>query len=124
MPSHAGHISTVALAGLALLACSSPATPPSSHPTEHGNPAMSHPTSETGAAGRAAVEGLPFAQGRSFATLDGYLAFLKDRSAMDVPWYEEISPGRYRLNRGRGDRFAEPEFHSRAELAAKFGFSE
>lgn len=85
---------------------------------------MPHPTSETGKTGGAAVEGLPFARGRSFLTLDAYLAFLKDISAVDIPWYEEISPGRYRLNRGLGDRYAEPEFYTRHELAAKFGFSE
>lgn len=66
---------------------------------------------------------LPFAQGQTFATLDEYLAHRRKLGAHDVPYYDEISPGRYRLVTGRGDRFSEPKFFSREQLLREFGFS-
>lgn len=71
---------------------------------------------------RPAVSGLPFAQGRSFASLDDYLAFLRGRGAHDVPWYREIRPGVYELVSRRGPR-AQPQIFTREELARKFGFA-
>lgn len=68
-----------------------------------------------------AVTGLPFAQGRAFATLDDYLAFRKNRGAHDVPWYREIRPGTYELVTRRGPG-ATPEIHTREDLERKFGF--
>lgn len=69
------------------------------------------------------VAGLPFAQGRSFASLDDYLEFRKSRGAYDVPWYREIRPGVFELVSRRGPG-AQPQIHTRAELARKFGFQE
>jgi len=69
------------------------------------------------------VEGLPFSQGRSFSSLDSYLAFLKERGAYDVPWYREVRPGIYELVSRRGPG-AEPRTFTREELARKFGFPE
>ena len=69
-----------------------------------------------------AVAGLPFSQGRSFATLDDYLAFLRKRGASDVPWYREIRPGVYELVSRRGPG-AQPQIYSREELSKKFGFA-
>lgn len=66
---------------------------------------------------------LPFAQGKRFATLDAYLAHLERRGATGVPFYRLIAPGRYALAAGRG-RGIELEEYSRAELAARFGFTE
>lgn len=65
---------------------------------------------------------LPFAAGEAFATLDAYLAHLKRRGAMDVPWYREIEPGLYELVSGRGRRA--PVHFSRAELMQRFGFED
>lgn len=70
----------------------------------------------------APLSGLPFAQGRSFSTLDEYLAFRKERGAYDVPWYKEVSPGVYELvtRRVPGKPF---ETFTREQLMEKFGFS-
>ena len=70
------------------------------------------------------VRNLPHAQGRGFATLDEYLDHLKDMAAQDRPYYEEISPGLYRLIVGRrfpGDMDQDDKF-TRTELLVKFGF--
>lgn len=67
------------------------------------------------------VADLPFAQGRSFASLDDYLEFRKSRGAYDVPWYRQIRPGVYELVSRRGPG-AQPQTYTRAELAQKFGF--
>jgi len=69
-----------------------------------------------------AVTDLPFAQGRSFATLDDYLAYRAARGASDVPWYREVAPGIYELAGRRGPGAPAKRF-TRAELMAKFGFA-
>lgn len=65
---------------------------------------------------------LPFAQGRSFETLDSYLAFLRERGATGVPFYQEVRPGVYELISRRGPN-AEPLFYTREELEEQFGFA-
>ena len=65
---------------------------------------------------------LPFSQGRSFTSLDEYLAFLQERGAYDVPWYREIRPGVYELVSRRGPG-AKPQIFTRDELERKFGFT-
>jgi len=65
---------------------------------------------------------LPFAQGRTFATLDAYLAFLERRGAMDIPWYRETSPGIYELV-GRRMPGAPPKIFTRKQLMERFGFT-
>jgi hypothetical protein len=65
--------------------------------------------------------GLPFSQGRDFATLDAYLAHLERRGATGVPWYREVAPGVYELVSGRGRR-PEAARVTRAELMQRFGF--
>ena len=48
--------------------------------------------------GENTVRRLPFAHGRSFATLDDYLAHLRDRAGpIGQPWYREVRPGVYEL---------------------------
>ena len=91
---------------MALVACSAEKVPMPPEPSAAARP----------------VSDLPFAQGRSFATLDDYLVFLKSRGRYDVPWYREIRPGFYELVSRRGPGAAPPTF-TRAELEAKFGFS-
>ena len=68
------------------------------------------------------VPDLPFSQGRSFASLDEYLAFLRERGRYDVPWYREIRPGVYELVSRRGPG-AEPRHFTRDELERRFGFA-
>ena len=68
----------------------------------------------------APVAGLPFSQGQSFATLDDYLAFLRKRSAYDVPYWQEVSPGVYRAVAGRAGPQAQT--YTREELERRFGF--
>lgn len=77
---------------------------------------------ETGQGGGGAPA-LPYAQGRSFATLDAYLAYLRELGAMDIPYYQEQPDGRFmlvqRLRPGE-----QPKIFTRAELAEMFGFDE
>lgn len=68
------------------------------------------------------MSGLPFSQGRSFASLDDYLAFLETRGAYDVPWYREIRPGVYELATRRRPG-TPPQLSTREQLAQKFGFN-
>ena len=69
-------------------------------------------------------DALPYADGRSFKTLDDYLAFRKTLGATGRSFYEEISPGTYRLVTGRRLPGAEDKVFSREQLLKKFGFSE
>ena len=73
--------------------------------------------------GAGETAGLPFAQGRDFATLDAYLAHLERRGATGVPFYREVAPGVYELVGGRGRRAAAEQI-TRAELMRRFGFSD
>ena len=69
-----------------------------------------------------AVANLPFSHGRSFRTLDEYLAHLKQYAGpIDQPWWREIRPGVYEhVKRLPG---APRETATRAELMQRFGFS-
>lgn len=67
------------------------------------------------------VANLPYARGRTFRTLDDYLAHLERQGAIDLPWWRQVSPGVYeRVTRMPGRR---PERATRAELMRRFGFS-
>ena len=68
------------------------------------------------------IPSLPHAAGRTFATLDDYLAFLRERGAYDVPWYREVRPGIYELVTRRAPGKAALTF-TREELARRFGFA-
>jgi hypothetical protein len=66
------------------------------------------------------VSNLPFARGRSFACLDDYLAHLQSNSAIDLPWWREVSPGLYEhVTTFTG---AQRETATREELMRRFGF--
>jgi hypothetical protein len=68
---------------------------------------------------------------RRFATLDDYLAWLRQTQApVDGPWYEEIRPGVYQLRTGNlrvlgpeGDETPRGQTFTRAQLMKQFGFS-
>lgn len=68
------------------------------------------------------VANLPFSRGRSFRTLDEYLAHLERYAApIDQPWWREIRPGVYEhVKRMPG---APRETATRAQLMERFGFS-
>lgn len=70
----------------------------------------------------APVSGLPFSHGKSFSTLDEYLAHLRENAGpIDQPWWREISPGVYEhVKRMPG---AKRETATRAELMQRFGFT-
>ena len=99
-------------------ACSETAQTATAEPSA---PAATAAVAEDRVQGRP-VAGLPFSQGRSFATLDDYLAFLKARGAHDVPWYREARPGVYELVTRRRPG-TPPQLFTREQLAQKFGFS-
>lgn len=71
----------------------------------------------------AARANLPHAQGKVFHDLDSYLAHLKRLGTMDFPFWEEVKPGLYRHNTGRGMDRNNPEMATRAELLRRFGFA-
>jgi hypothetical protein len=66
------------------------------------------------------VAELPFARGAVFCSLDEYLAHLETLSAIDLPWWREISPGVYEhVVRMTG---AEREVATREQLMHRFQF--
>lgn len=68
------------------------------------------------------VPNLPYARGRRFATLDEYLAYLRRYAgAIGQPWYREVRPGLYRLERGNLQP-AQPTYVTREQLERRFGF--
>ena len=56
-----------------------------------------------------------------FRNLHEYLAWAKSKRFIDVPWYEETSPGVYHYHHGRGPYTGKTVFTER-ELREKFGF--
>lgn len=66
------------------------------------------------------VANLPFARGKTFATLDDYLTHLQAQGAIDLPWWREIRPGVYQRVTNMPE--AEPEVATRADLMRRFGF--
>lgn len=66
----------------------------------------------------------PVIRGKSFDTLDAYLAELKHLGTMDIPYYEEIEPGVYQRIAGRATQTRPPELYTRAELLEKYCFTE
>jgi hypothetical protein len=65
---------------------------------------------------------LPWARGRSFSTLDAYLAYLEQYNGpIDLPWWREIRPGVYEkmVRMPEGSR----EVVTRAQLERRWGFA-
>ena len=71
---------------------------------------------------RGTVADLPYARGRSFASLDEYLEFRRRGGAMDLPWYKEVAPDVFELQTSIRPA-PPPRRFTRAELAAQFGFA-
>lgn len=65
---------------------------------------------------------LPWARGRSFATLDAYLAYLEQANGpIDLPWWREVRPGVYEKMVRMPE--AQREVATRAELERRWGFA-
>ena len=108
--SHARHASA-AVAGAALL-LTVPAT------AQHKEHAMHDRAAGETASG---VANLPYARGKTFSSLDEYLAHLEAQGALDLPWWREIRPGVYQRMTSMPE--ARPEVATREELARRFGFA-
>jgi hypothetical protein len=66
---------------------------------------------------------LPGAHGRTFATLDEYLAHLRDYAGpVGQPWYRKIGEDRYELVSNLRPAGA-PQIFTRAQLMERFGFT-
>ncbi len=69
------------------------------------------------------VRQLPDSFGRTFASLDEYLAHLRRYAApIDKPWYREVRPGVYERVTTAVPR-REPQIYTRAQLMQRFGFT-
>lgn len=124
------HVAGTILAGGAAAACliaaGDPAGPDRSWRGKLRKPVVTHSTPpSTGAVAAASnpIAGLPGANGRSFATLDAYLAHLRAYAAtIDRPWYREVQPNVFLLERGNLRTLTPPPTFTREQLERKFGF--
>ena len=105
--SHAWHVSTVGLMLAALLGGTA-----SAQQRETGG--VEKPVSE-------GIANLPYARGKTFRTLDEYLAHLETQGAIDLPWWREIRPGVYERVTSMPE--ARREVATREELMRRFGFT-
>lgn len=106
-PSHARHVSAAVLA----LAVSVPGAAAAQH---------KEPAQVSRSAGEG-IANLPYARGKTFRTLDEYLAHLEAQGAVDLPWWREIRPGVYERVTSKPD--AQRETATREELMRRFGFT-
>lgn len=72
--------------------------------------------------GGGGVAKLPFARGKTFASLDEYLAHLERQGAIDLPYWRRVGPGLYERVTSRRPA-GPPERATRAELMRRFGFT-
>ena len=68
------------------------------------------------------VANLPYARGRTFRTLDEYLAHLEQQGAIDLPYWRQVGPGVYEWVTTRVPP-GPPERATRAELMRRYGFT-
>ncbi len=68
----------------------------------------------------AGIANLPYARGKTFKTLDEYLAHLEKNGTIDLPYWREISPGVYEWTVRMPE--AERKTATREELLALYGF--
>jgi len=105
--SHAWHVSAAALVLVALSSGTACAEPKGT--------ATVQTTPDEG------IANLPYARGKTFRTLDEYLAHLEAQGSLDLPWWREIRPGVYeRVTSMTGAR---REVATREELMRRFGFT-
>lgn len=69
------------------------------------------------------IANLPYAMGKSFATLDAYLKHLECFAGpIDMPWWRQVRPGVYEHMKTATN--AVPETATRDELMKRFGFTQ
>ena len=68
----------------------------------------------------AEIANLPYARGKTFASLDEYLAHLEKNGEIDLPYWREIGPGLYEWVVRMPE--AERKTATREELLALYGF--
>ena len=68
------------------------------------------------------VANLPYARGRTFRTLDEYLAHLEQQGAIDLPYWRQVGPGVYEWVTTRVPP-GPPQRATRAELMRRYGFT-
>ena len=88
--------------------------PPPDGAKPHATPGPNVPRNKPG-------QVLPYADGRTFRSLNDYLAYRKTLGRLDRPYYEEISPGLYRLVAMRRPNTPDQVF-TRQQLLDLFGF--
>lgn len=115
---HTGMKLVLALSGLAAGCADRPAGAVEAARETRERATMNETTNASGG-----VSGLPSSFGRSFATLDEYLAHLEQYAGpVDQPWYREVSPGVYELVTTVRPAPA-PQTFTREELMRQFGFT-
>lgn len=118
----AGKLATGVAAAVCVSAAVDPAGPDRSWRVKLRKPSMTHAARDSAAAS-VPVAGLPGANGRSFATLDAYLAHLRAYGAtIDRPWYREVRPDVFQLERGNLRTLTAPPTFTREQLERRFGF--
>ena len=65
---------------------------------------------------------LPYAEGLSFTSLDGYLQHLTERGPIGVPFYREVTPGQFERQVQMRHPGEKAQRWTRAELAKRYGF--
>ena len=109
---------TLAIAACVAVACSAatPVEEDSPPQTKEAKANMSEPPPANG------VANLPFARGRTFRSLDDYLAHLEANAAIDLPYWRETRPGVYQWT-VRMPEAGEGEIATRDELMRRYGFT-
>ena len=70
------------------------------------------------------VANLPYARGRTFRSLDDYLAYLEQTNpTVDLPYWRKAGPGQYRWTVRLPGAPAGQETATREELMRRYGFS-
>lgn len=113
----------VALAGFAVTACAGEAdgdrrrTEAAATQSPHSPEGGMNESNRSGGVAR-----LPYARGKTFRTLDEYLAHLERQGAIDLPWWRKVKPGLYERVTSRVPP-GPPERATREELMRRFGFT-
>ena len=115
---HTGMKLTLALAGLAA-GCADRPVDAAAAPANREMATMENGTTHAAEG----VSGLPSSFGRSFATLDEYLAHLRQYAGpIDQPWYQEVEPGVYELVTSTHPA-PPPRRFTREQLMREYGFT-
>ncbi|MGZ8361466.1 MAG: hypothetical protein ACXWUX_13170 [Allosphingosinicella sp.] len=111
-------LSIALLAAGTATACSAEPQSTIHSPTGVQEPVMTQPTRDDG------VAELPYARGRTFASLDEYLAYLQQTNGtIDLPYWRATGRGVYQWTVRMPGEPAGRETATREELMQRYGFS-